>query len=684
MSQFKPEVLSPVGSAEMLTAAVRSGADAVYLGLDSFNARRNAENFTTEALKGAVEFCHIRGVKVYLTLNIIISDTELKSAVEQTIEAAKAGIDGVITADIGFVTTLHKVLPNLPIHASTQMTVHSPAAIKSLKEIGFSRVVVSREMSKTELREFCAEARSQDMEVEVFVHGALCMSMSGQCLLSAMLGGRSGNRGLCAGPCRLPFAAENGNGYDLSLKDLSLIPYLGELAEMGVSSLKIEGRMKRPEYVAAATAACRQMLDNGSVDDDISDALEKVFSRSGFTDGYYTGKLGRDMFGIRTKDDVVAADTVFASLHEFYRNDRQSVALVGNAEIKDNSPIVLTVSDGVNTVTVKGNPPEKAINRPMDKASALEKLCKTGGTPYFFEKLDIDLDEGLIVRVSDLNALRRDALDKLSERRAALPEIIPESFPIKGKNPNKSTVLKTVVRVDSLKQITESVKNCDLVVIPLDADVNSLPLNTSLAVELPRGISNEDQVKNRLADFKAQGIELAFCSTLSAAELARECGFETVSDFGFNLYNSASADYHAEKGAKAVVLSPEMLISDAKRMTSQIPKGIISYGRLPLMLTRNCPVRNGLSCADCGRNKTLTDRKDTEFPVRCRNGYSELLNSKVIWLADRTDELSGLDFQILYFTDETPERVDVVLSAYKNRLSPDCDFTRGLYYRGVE
>lgn len=685
MSVLKPEVLSPVGNREMLTAAVRSGADAVYLGLDSFNARRNAENFTVDSLREAVEFCHIRGVKVYLTLNILISDAEMKNAIEQTVEAAKSGIDGVITADIGFVKTLRKVLPLLPVHASTQMTVHSPSAIKPLKEMGFSRVVVSREMSRTELAAFCEEAKAQNMEVEVFVHGALCMSMSGQCLLSAMLGGRSGNRGLCAGPCRLPFEAKNGNGYDLSLKDLSLIPYLNELKDMGVSSLKIEGRMKRPEYVAAATAACRQMLDNGFVDDAISSALEKVFSRSGFTDGYYTGKLGRDMFGIRTKEDVTAADTVFASLHELYRNDRQSIQLYGSAEIKEGRPITLTVNDGENTVTVSGDIPEKAINRPMDEASVLEKLNKTGGTPYYFETLSVNIDGGLMLRVSSLNALRRDALDKLSALRAKLPEITPDYSALKNYEKDyEPKKLKTVIRLDSINQLTEKAGEADLVLISINTDPALLPDKVTFAVELPRGISNESYILGRLRLFKEKGIDIAFCSTLAATELAKKAGFKTVSHFGYNTYNSASADYHKEQGSLAVVLSPELLLSEAKSVSADIPKGIISYGRLPLMLTRNCPIRNGLSCAECGRNETLTDRKNTQFPVRCQNGYSELLNSKVIWLADRKSEISGLDFELLYFTDETYDRVDEVIAAYKKGAAPDCDFTRGLYFRGVE
>ncbi|MBO5873150.1 MAG: U32 family peptidase [Clostridia bacterium] len=679
------EILAPVGNTEMLVAAVRSGADAVYLGMQSFNARRNAENFTYEQLEEAVEFCHIRGVKVYLTLNIIIRDDEMQSAISQTVRAAKAGIDGIITADIGFASAVHKVLPDLAIHASTQMTVHSPSALKPLREMGFSRVVVSREMSKTELEAFCKEAEKENIEVEVFVHGALCMSMSGQCLLSAILGGRSGNRGLCAGPCRLPFAAEGGNGYDLSLKDLSLIPYISELKDMGVSSFKIEGRMKRPEYVSAAVYSCRQMLDKGFVDEDIADALEKVFSRSGFTDGYYKNELGKGMFGIRTKEDVTSSDSVFARIHQLYRTERQSVALAAEAKIKRGEPLRFTVSDGVNTAFAEGEIPEEAIKRPIDFETVREQLSKTGGTPYFIKELESEVDGGLSVRMSELNSLRREALEEIGRLRAAKGEITvnKETEYRTDKAEKVEPKLKIYCRIESLSQLTGTV---DMFILSFDIDPEKIPndIEVPIAVELPRGISNEELVKARLKAFRQRGIELAFCSTLAAAELARGEGFRVAADFGFNTYNSLSCGYHSGQGAAAVVLSPEMKLNEAKDISSDIEKGIISYGRLPLMLTRNCPVRNGLSCAECKREKGLVDRKMVEFPIRCSGGYSKLLNSRVIWLGDRQEELSGLDFQILYFTDETADRVLEVIEAYKNKKAPDCDYTRGLYFRGVE
>lgn len=679
----KPEILAPVGNVEMLYAAVRAGADAVYLGLDSFNARRNAENFTLESLKEAASYCHIRGVKVYLTFNIIISDSELKRALELCIGASDAGVDAVIVTDIGFAKLLREAVPSLPVHASTQMTVHSPSALKRIKEMGFDRVVVSREMNKNELNDFCNEAKKLNIEVEVFVHGALCMCISGQCLLSAMLGGRSGNRGLCAGPCRLPFAADGGTGYDLSLKDQSLISHLGELWDMGVASLKIEGRMKRPEYVAAAVTACRQMLVSGNVSEELDKALTDVFSRSGFTDGYYTDNLGRDMFGIRTKDDVKASADVMASLHELYRNEYQRIPLVADVKIVNGEKIALSLSDWTNYVTVTGSMPETAITRPLELEIVKEKISKTGGTPYYIENINIELEDNLSVKVSEINELRRKAIEKLeklrseTQRREKCEIILPE----RRKAVDKP--ITTVVRVENPEQLTDLVKKSALIVVPAEKDPDLFYLHDAVfAVDVPRGIFNEEIIVTALNKWKRAGAVAAFCGTLSAIELAEKAELNVICDFGLSVYNSSTAEYFSD--AKAIVLSPELLLSDAVRINSDVPVGIISYGKLPLMITRNCPLVNGKGCACCEKGGELIDRKETRFKIRCRNGCSELLNSRPIWVADRKDEMKGLDFEVLYFTDESAERVDEVIVAYKNMSEPDCEYTRGLYFRGVD
>ena len=347
------EILAPAGNMNALIAAVRSGADAVYLGLKDFSARRNADNFTKEEFIEAAKYCHVRGVKVYVALNTMIKENELSSAVNSAAFAYKNGADAFIVSDLGLISVLHKTLPQAVLHASTQMTVHSPAAISTLKKYGIKRVVLAREMSKEKIKEFCFAAKDCNIEVEVFVHGALCMCVSGQCLLSSVLGGRSGNRGLCAGPCRLEFSAKGTGRYDLSLKDLSLISYLEELKEMGVASAKIEGRMKRPEYVAAAVAACKTAL-SGKAEGKENSALKAVFSRSGFTDGYYTGNLGADMFGIRTKEDVLSSAESFSYIHSLYRNERQSVPVKITANVKSGKNISVTISDYTDTVTVSG------------------------------------------------------------------------------------------------------------------------------------------------------------------------------------------------------------------------------------------------------------------------------------------------------------------------------------------
>ena len=678
-----PEILSPAGNEEMLIAALRSGADAVYLGAKEFSARRNAENFGNEELKKAIEYCHIRGVRVYLTLNILIKDSEIVEAFNLARDAYNMGVDGIIIQDLGLAEILHERIPDLVLHASTQLTVHSPSALIPLKELGFSQVVAAREMSKHELTALCKKADELNMTVEVFVHGALCMCMSGQCLLSAYLGSRSGNRGLCAGPCRLPFSVKNGTGYDLSLKDLSLLDYLRELKDMGVASFKIEGRMKRPEYVAAATAACRQALDKGVVETELKNTLKNVFSRSGFTDGYYTDKLGKDMFGIRTKEDVLSADKVFPTLHELYRKERQSVRISLKAEILENKPISLTLSDGENTVTARGDIPQKAQNRPITEEDCLKNLSKFGSTPYIDEGGTIKIDDGIFVPNSSLNNLRREACQMLDVKRAEVKHGISDAvYSFSPKTQNKKE-LKLVARFENKGQIPYDLEGVSALMLPLEEEPDiSIPENIVKIVDIPRGIISEDLISKRLDVFKNSGFKVAACGNLATMEIAKSKGFTVLADTGLNISSTAAAETFYKLGAKCGVLSSELTVAEINSISSDIPLGIVAYGNIPLMLFKNCPVKNGISCKDCNKNGTVTDRLGIEFPVRCRMGYSELLNSLPIWLADRKNELN-VDFAVLYFTKESKERAAEVIASYKNGNAPDIKHTRGLYYRGT-
>ena len=679
-----PEILAPVGNEEMLIAAVRSGADAVYMGAKEFSARRNAENFSNNELKKAIEYCHIRGVRVYLTLNILIKDSEIKEAFNLARDAYNMGVDGIIIQDLGLAEILHEKIPELVLHASTQLTVHSPSALIPLKELGFSQVVASREMSKSELTALCQKAKELNMTIEVFVHGALCMCMSGQCLLSAYLGSRSGNRGLCAGPCRLPFGVKNGTGYDLSLKDLSLLDYLNELKDMGVSSFKIEGRMKRPEYVAAAVSACRQALDKGEVETELKNTLKNVFSRSGFTDGYYTNKLGKDMFGIRTKEDVLSADKAFPALHELYRKERQNVKISLKAEILENAPISLTLSDGENTVTAKGEIPQKAKNRQQTEEECLKNLTKFGSTPYIDVGGTIRLDEGLFVPNSSLNNLRRLACEMLDNKRAEVKHNLSNAEYSFQQKPAKEKELKLVARFEKASQIPEDLADISAIMLPLEEDPYiNIPENIVKIVDIPRGIISEDKISDRLEIFKNSGFTVAACGNLATMEIAKNKGLIVLADTGLNILSTASADTFNKLGVSGAVLSSEITVQEINAIKSDIPLGIIAYGNIPLMLFRNCPLKNGISCKDCDKNGTITDRLGIEFPVRCRMGYSELLNSCPIWLADRKGELN-VDFAVLYFTNENRERVSEIITAYKNVTEPDIKYTRGLYYRGTK
>ena len=680
---FKGEILSPVGSWEMLEAAVKSGADAVYLGAKDFSARRNAQNFTRQELKKAVDYCHIRGVNVYLTLNILIKDEEFESAFNLAKDAYNSGIDGIIVQDLGFAKVLHDYLPELPLHASTQMSVHSVSALPILSRLGFTQVVVAREMSLEDLTEFCKEAKKYKITVEVFVHGALCMSVSGQCLLSAYFGSRSGNRGLCAGPCRLPFKAEGGTGYDLSLKDLSLLEYITKLYEIGVRSFKIEGRMKRPEYVAAATHACKQALESGKVDCELSNTLQNVFSRSGFTSGYLENKLGKDMFGIRTKEDVISADKAFPLLHELYRKERKSVEVMLKAEIAQNKPISLTLCDGENTVTAFGELPQIAKNKAITKEDVIKNITKLGSTPYYEKECVVNLGEALFVSAGELNRLRRTACEMLDQKRAELK--YPKSNAVFKFEENAEISNKTpevYIRVENKEQIPENLDGISAVIVPLENDFEKLE-NVKNIVEIPRGIISEHLIVKRLEVFKQKGFDTALCGNIAAVEIAKILGFKIMVDTGLNIFNSYSFKTVEDLDICGVTVSNELLLSDIKALNSPIPKGIVSYGNIPLMLFKNCPIKNGRDCKECDKNGNLTDRKGIEFPVRCRMGYSELLNSVPVWLADKKNMLSGIDFEILYFTKESGERVRQVIDAYSKGNPADCKYTRGLFFRGI-
>ena len=673
------EILAPAGGPDSVRAAVRCGADAVYLGAKKLSARRSAENFSEDELRDAVKYCHSHSVKVHLTLNTLVSDDEIDEALEIVRTACDVGVDAIIVQDIGLADMIRRCAPDMPMHASTQMSVQTPAGLKLLKELGFSRAVLPREVSKDEIKRLCD---SSPVEIECFVHGALCMCVSGQCYFSAMLGSRSGNRGACAQPCRLGFAAEYGTGHDLSLKDLSLVGYIREMAELGVLSFKIEGRMKRPEYVAAAVKACRNSID-GISDPGTDSALRSVFSRSGFTDGYYTGRLGRDMFGIRRKDDVTAAAPVLKELEKLYEKESadKRVDFVFTGVFGEKISLAAS-SGGKNVFISSGNEPQHALNKPTETDSVRAQLLKCGGTGFYAGDIEIELDDGAFIPVSEINSLRRAAIEKLYSYFDAEPKAFSRTkAEIK---PHVTHGRKLVCRFADTASIPYNLDDIDEIIVPLGTE-KQVRKSSRISVEVPRGIfSSDEKILAQLREAAEYGVKNAWAGTLDGIALIRRAGLTPNAFFGSNVFNSQSVRVLEEMGVDRILLSAELTLAQIRDIGGAAQRGVFAYGRIPLMLTRNCPQKNGKTCAECRRTGKLTDRRGTEFPIDCRTGVCDILNSVPVFMADRLGEMRNVDFLLLYFTDESPESCREIIDKYVRSGKPKGEFTRGLFYRGVE
>ena len=681
------EILAPAGGEAQLRAAVLCGADAVYLGLRGFNARAGAENFDENTLPQTVGWCHARGVRVYVTLNTLVTDRELPQWLHSLDAVAAAGVDGVLVQDLGLAKIIRQRYPTLPLHASTQMTIHNLAGARLLEEMGFAQVVLARELSKEEIAAICA---GTSMRCEVFVHGALCMSVSGQCYLSSVLGERSGNRGRCAQPCRLDFKS-HGRGYALSLKDLTLTDRLRELEALGVASFKIEGRLKRPEYVAAAVTACRQSLA-GEVPD--LETLRSVFSRSGFTDGYYTARRDLTMFGTRTREDAAASAEVLGKLSALTRNEVGRLPVDMVLTMAPGEPATLAVTDGTHRVEVAGEVPQTALTRPTDEELARRALEKCGGTPFYLQNLTCHIGEGLVLPLSALNRLRAAALTALAEARSVVvpyPQAPAAAGELAGRaRPAGAPQLRC--RLAAAAQMTPAIRRGGgRLSLPLHELAERPELLETGAerwvAELPAFCApqQEEAVMRALRKLKEQGLTAALCGNLGSLLMAREAGLRIVGDYGLNIINSPAAQQAAALACDEITLSFECERNAARNIDSPIPIGVIAYGRLPLMLLRNCPGKTAAGCGDCRGINHITDRRGEDFPLQCQNRqYTHLLNPRPLFLSDRLPEWDFCDFLTLRFTTETPAECDEVLKMYQTGAAPAGSFTRGLYYRTLK
>ncbi|MBQ8057438.1 MAG: U32 family peptidase [Ruminococcus sp.] len=691
----KIEILAPSGGFDSIYAAVRSGADAVYVGAKDFSARASAKNFTLEELSDAVKYCHAYGVKVYLALNTLIFDDELDEALELVKNAAKCDIDALITQDIGFAMAVKQLVPSLKLHASTQMSVHTLSGAKALKELGFSRVVLAREMSKDEIKYI---ADNCDIELEVFVHGALCMCVSGQCYMSAMLGTRSANRGMCAQPCRLPFSSDSSNTHALSLKDNSLVKYIRELQEIGVVSAKIEGRMKRPEYVASAVQACVQMRDNGFVDDETAHDLQAVFSRTGFTDGYYTSNLGHYMFGYRKREDVLSAsEKLLKNIRSTYKDELQHVEITADISVTVGKPIILTVTDGKNNVTVTSDfQVQEAQNMSVSKEKLHSYLSKTGDTPFILKTLNCTILGNAFIPAKEINALRRNALDLLCKKREKwhnykVNKIDFESLTAEINDTHKASLAQRALVSDL--EIPKSFSKFAYVFAPLfDVVKNEEKVaklkneGINIAVEIPRGMfSREDKIISALQKAKAMGITHAYCHNIGAVYICKQLDICSSLSFAMNIANSLSLKWAKGYGCSNVELSIELDYKRVNALKSELPTGVASYGYLPLMMTRNCPVKSGVhSCATCKKALNLQDRKGEQFPLKCDGVVTEILNCVPLILPQEIYKSKNVNFTILHmYVENSVENKEKILK----KLSENRSFTRfthGLYLRGVK
>ena len=688
----KIEILAPVGNEEMLRAAVFSGADAVYLGFSGFNARTSANNFDADTLKDAVRFCHARGVAVHVALNTTVYGGELP-ALEAAIRAvAASGADAVICQDLAVATLIGRIAPQLPRHGSTQMSVHSLQGALELKELGFTRVVLARELSLPEVEHITKHC---GIETECFVHGALCMCVSGQCYMSAFLGGRSGNRGSCAGPCRLPFEAnalpegKPGRLHHLSLKDNSVIDKLDQLQALGVASAKIEGRLRTPEYVAAAVSACLAGREGRAYDRDL---LKNAFSRSGFTSGYLDGKIDGTMFGVRSEADAEQTKKTLPMLRELYRRERSRVPVKMKLEIEEGGEkLTVTDADGSKAFAYGDAEPQPARTDPTE--SLHRSLAKTGGTPFAVEDQDItvEMDGGpWFIPGGAVNKLRREALDALLKKREVLrpwpttEEHVP-ALPLRTL-PSRRTLR---ARFENWEQVPErALDGIEYLILPIaQADRVPREWRAKTLLELPRVMFGklEEDTARRIAATQDAGFAGYEVSNIAHLRLCR--GLPMSGSFGLNITNQLAAQFYADNGLGSMLILPEVKDSDISTIAPThngrpVPTGVLVYGHMPLMVTRACPLQNIHDCAHCDKTGVLTDRKAKKFPVRCGLGVRTIYNPVPIYMGDKPGALT-VDYGVAYFTLESREEAAKILEMIRTHAPFEGDFTRGLYFKGT-
>ncbi len=687
------ELLAPAGGMAQVKAAVQSGADAVYLGAGSFSARAGAENFDSEQLKAAVDYCHLYNVKVHCALNTLIKESEFSAALETAAEINRCGVDAIIIQDIGLASVIKKAMPDIELHGSTQMTVTSLEGVRYLEEKGFSRVVLARELSYEEIKYITAHAKA---EIEVFVHGAICQCYSGQCLMSSVLGGRSGNRGRCAQPCRQKYdLLENGkscaDAYALSPKDMALIDHLKELRKAGVSSLKIEGRLKSPEYVSAVTGIYRKYIDHTvKVSDEDMQELKNAFSRSGFTDGYFTGKTGREMMSHKNPANNSGSTYTDKAKERAAGKFIRKIPVNIFASVTDGDVLRVTMyDDDENYVSCEGDVRAvKADHSPLTSERLSEQLCRLGSTAFECREINVEIDDGITIPVKEINNVRRMACEELARARSKRDEKrIGDALYMQGTGADPDEVYLTA-QVQNIEQGRAVLNAGGVRRIFAPADVARQLQNESETVE----------IVTKTADiFEKEHIYTKSVSVSSPAALLYYGDKAQYGDFRLNIYNSMTASEFSK--LSCITLSPELNLREIAELTdhfSETETEMIGYGHIPVMIMRNCPVKALGKCQNGKLIYSLKDRKNMEFKVMCHKGANGckaiLLNSLPIFTADIIDDLKKTKINSirLNFTVENSVQCGKIVNVYKSALNGEAvpkmaenTFTRGHLKRGV-
>ena len=684
-----PELLVPAGSADALSAAINGGADAVYFGGTAFNARQNAKNFDRSAMRNAIDRCHFYGVRTNITFNTLLYEKEYPEALRYAEFLYNAGADALIVADFGLASAIKAYFPQMELHASTQASIHNTDGVAAAKALGFSRTVLARELPEHDVREICKRASEIGMETEMFIHGALCVSVSGQCLFSSLVGGRSGNRGECAQPCRLPYQGVPGGSYPLSLKDLSLADRIPEILSLGVSSLKIEGRMRSPEYVYTVTRIYRRLLDEErAAEESEKNILRAAFSRSGFTDAYFTSRISDAMCGTRTEKDKKQG----AEFEKSVAISERKLPVQIDARFRSDCPTRICIQLGNLRAEATGATPMLARSAPITKEDFKSSVLKLGSTPFSAGHLNIDFEDGLFLPKAELNRLRRNATEELYEQRIQesqkrRPILHPEfsvPFPVFADKHFRVSNIAVFSSCDNLPG-SQVLSFFDEIYISAyayaEAEKKQLPLKGITGIVMPAAFFDHEKSRfdSLLRRAKANGIKHAVCENIGQIALLREIGFQIHGGFRLNVYSAASSDALLTLGVSDICLSPELCLAAMRDISLPCPKGAIVYGSIPLMTLEKCIFRcfeNYSDSADTHRNcpfhrnspPNLVDRRGVRFPVlRDFSHRNVILNSVPVYMADRSDELLAANIQNRWFlfNRETESAIENIVHSYR-------------------